>query len=486
MSQSEQKIQNSFHSGNLIQFLKVFSKEEMREFSKFVSSPFHNNRNEVILFFEEVKKFYPEFNQPDFSKENIYSTLHPGRKYRDDIIRRMASNLLKLAEEFAAYKNFQKDRFYYEKNLLEFYSEKNVDKLFWKQHAKTENFIEEQPLRDPEYYRRLSEINEIELKYILKDDPTYKKSSYEKEMNNLWKYSLSAMLRLYGFAEYETYFFNKKYDLKYAVQLLKMAEDSKYMNSKAVEMYSLILKLYGPDKNDDMLFRVMNLIEENFSSFEKSECFSFYVHLINYCNINKLANDKEYVKVKFEIIKKIVEYDLVVQNGVVDPGWFRGIFSMAFNAGEIKFAEEFIEKYKSLVAGNDKENVVKHVYANLSIYKKDYESALEYLSTSSYQHINDKWTVKQMYLTIYYEMNNYEQFSYAADSMKHLIKDEGSWNENLIIPIRNFINYLTKLFKIKLGEKDIPLDELKREITDSKIISRKWLLEKIDELDLNH
>jgi hypothetical protein len=481
MPHNEPIAQNSFQSGNLIQFLKSFSKEEMRELGKFVNSAFHNNRQDVIHFFEEIKNFYPEFNQQGFGKENIFSSMYPGKEYRDDVMRRLSSNLLKLAEEYAAYKNFKEDKFEYEKNLLEFYFLKNVDKLFWKQHEKIVKYMEEQNLRDSDYYRRLSTINEIELMYMLKDDPTYKKSSYEKQMTNLWKYGLSSMLRLYGFAEFETYFFNKKYELKYVNEILKIAQDSEFMDSKAVEIYYLVLKLYGPDKNDEILYRLMDLIDENFIAFEKAECFSFYVHLINYCNINKLSNDKEYIRIKFEIVKKMVEQDLIVQNGVVDPGWFRGIFSMAFNAGEIQFAEDFIEKHKSLVTGKDSENVVKHVYANFAIYKKDYDSALEYLSTSSYQHLNDKWAVKQMYLTIYYELNNFEQFSYVADSMKHLIKDEGSWNENLIVPIRNFINYLTKLFKIKLGEKDIRLDEIKKEIMDSKIISRKWLLEKIEE-----
>ncbi len=486
MPQSEQKTQSSIQSGNLVQLLKVLSREEIKEFGKFVNSPFHNNRKDLIQFFEEIKVFYPDFNQTEFSKENIFSLLFPGKKYQDDVMRRLSSNLFKLGEQFASYKNFRSNTFEYERNLLEFYSSKNIDKFFWKQHRDIEDFLEGQNLRDTEYYRRLADINEIELKYILKDDPTYKKSSYEKEITNLWKYGLAAMLRLYGFAEYETYFFNKEYELKFANDLLRIAEESGFMNSSAVEMYYLILKLYGPDKSDEIFNKLKLLIEEKFNMFNKGECFSFYVHLINYCNINKLANDKEYIKIKFDIVKEMVERDLIVQNGVVDPGWFRGIFSMAYNAGEIKFAEDFIEKHKSLVTGKEKENVVKHAYANLAIYKKDYESALNYLSDCSYQHLNDKWTVKQMYMTIYFETNNFEQFSYVADSMKHLIKDEGSWNENLIIPIRNFINSLTKLFKVKMGEKNIPVDEIRKEITESKIISRKWLLEKIDELDVNH
>lgn len=160
----------------------------------------------------------------------------------------------------------------------------------------------------------------------------------------------------------------------------------------------------------------------------------------------------------------------------------QGIFSKAINAGESKFAEEFIEKYKDFVAGDEKLSVVNHVYANLEIHKKNYNAALKYLEKASYLHLNDKWSVKNMYLTIYYEKNEYEQFFYTVDSIKHLIKEAGLWSDNMITPIRNFLNISSKLFRKKLGEHDISLEELRHLTLNSNVRARKWLLEKIEEL----
>ena len=72
ITESEQKGQSSFLKSNIIQLLSIFSKEEMKEFEKFVKSPFHNNRAEVTRFFDSIKKFYPDFNQKEFTKENIF------------------------------------------------------------------------------------------------------------------------------------------------------------------------------------------------------------------------------------------------------------------------------------------------------------------------------------------------------------------------------------------------------------------------------
>ncbi|MBK9334411.1 MAG: hypothetical protein IPM96_18885 [Ignavibacteria bacterium] len=51
----------------------------------------------------------------------------------------------------------------------------------------------------------------------------------------------------------------------------------------------------------------------------------------------------------------------------------------------------------------------------------------------------------------------------------------------MIIPIRNFLNISSKLFRKKIGEQDLSLEELRQETINSNVRARKWLLEKIDE-----
>jgi hypothetical protein len=476
------KTPDSFQNSNAVGLLKHFTKDEMREFEKFIESPFHNNRSDVGRFYKEVKKYYPAFSGESFTKEKIFEKLYPGKKYRDDVMRRLSSNLFKAGEEFAGYITGKKDLFNRQKNILDFYSGKNSDRHFAKQLKKVNESLEENPVKDSEYFYNKSLLNEIERLYYLKDDPTYKRSGFEEQITNLWKFSLTSLLRLYGFAEFETFFFNKNYDLRYSKSLLEIAESSCYMGSKAVEIYSLAIKLYGKEKSGEAFNRLKDAIEENLGIFTKPEAFSLYIHLINYCNIHALNPERDYTYIKFELVKKMHERGLIAAGGVIDPGWFRGVFMMAFNAGEINFAEKFVEEYKRMIAGEDAGAVINHVYAQLALHKNNYEEALKYLSTASYRHINDKMTIKFVYLKIYYEMNDFEQFLYCADSLKHLIKEEGSFSENIAAPIRSFINHSTKIFRAKLKEINTSPGELKHEVIKSKTIMRKWLLEKADEI----
>ncbi|MBK9334408.1 MAG: hypothetical protein IPM96_18870 [Ignavibacteria bacterium] len=52
-------------------------------------------------------------------------------------MRRLGSNLFKLGEEYAAYKNFRMDKFAYEKSILVYFCSSNADKFFLRQYERT-------------------------------------------------------------------------------------------------------------------------------------------------------------------------------------------------------------------------------------------------------------------------------------------------------------------------------------------------------------
>lgn len=476
------KTKQPFSESNLVKFLKLLTRDEMKEFSKFVQSPFHNNRNEVIFFFDEIKQFHPDFNQKNFSKEKIYSNLYPKKKYDDDVIRRLSSNLFKLGEEFISYKKFRDNEFNYEKNLLDFYSTTNDDKFFWKQFGKINGVMQLHNERDAEHFYRHSLVNKKELFYMLKDDPNYKKSGYEKQLINLWKYFFIELLKLTCNAILENKFFNKNYEVPFAKMLLKMAKDSNFMNERAIEIYYYLLKLQIDSRNDETFYKVKDLVDNNLDIFDKHECFLIYTLIMTYCSDRKVNPENDFTRVEFEIAQKMVENGLVIATGTIDPGWFLGIFFRALNAHEINFAEKFIEDHKDKLIVKDKENIINHTYASLAMSKKEYAKALNYLSMASYKSLNDKLTVNVMQLQIYYDADMHEQFFYSVDRFKHILAEEEHSGKELLTIFKDFISYAVKIYRMKLGEIDIPHDELINEIKNSRIIARGWLLEKVIEL----
>ncbi|MBK9404628.1 MAG: hypothetical protein IPN57_08860 [Ignavibacteria bacterium] len=63
------------NKSNLIPVLKSFSKDEIKEFEKFLNSPFFGCAKFVLKFYKVLIKYYPVFNEDDIKKEK-YSELY--------------------------------------------------------------------------------------------------------------------------------------------------------------------------------------------------------------------------------------------------------------------------------------------------------------------------------------------------------------------------------------------------------------------------
>ena len=91
----------------LTSLLKTFSKQEIKDFEKYLQSPFLNTSGEYILkFFETVKKYYPGFDSDNFTKQNIFKEIYPKEKYNDARMRKLTSETMKLIQDYLGVKAF--------------------------------------------------------------------------------------------------------------------------------------------------------------------------------------------------------------------------------------------------------------------------------------------------------------------------------------------------------------------------------------------
>ena len=57
----------------LIKILQVFTTIELKEFRRFIESPFFNKEGSYLIrFFDELRKGYPEFTVKELEKEKLF------------------------------------------------------------------------------------------------------------------------------------------------------------------------------------------------------------------------------------------------------------------------------------------------------------------------------------------------------------------------------------------------------------------------------
>lgn len=473
---------SSLQKSSVIQLLKTFSKTEIREFDKFVHSPYLNNRAAVAVFFDEIKNFYPGFESRNFNKQAVFNSLYPGNRYRDDVIRRMCSNLLKLAEDYLSDVSNRKEKFNHHRNVLEQFQKKDLNNFYLRHYKKSNLFLQKSKLRNAEYFLRNSKVEEIHRRHIAKRDTTGKKTHIQNQINNVWKYSLVTLLRLYTVAIQHVNQFNKKYDLKNLPAVLKLVETSGFMEEKAIEIFYLTNRIMTDSRNDETFFRLKRLLKENHHILDNSENDMIFVALLTYCWDMNVKKGNDYSREEFELITQMIDIGILTEGGRIYSEWFMYAFLTAVKAGEITYAEKFIEQYKDLIPEAQRFNAVNHAFAELELTKHNYEEALKFLALPRYNNVNEKLRANSMYLKIYYELGRSEQFFYQVDSFKHLLKNEQSLGTELKKVRGNFVKFIQTLYKIRIGESNADISLLKKDIEDSNVFFKKWLLEKVKEL----
>src|SRR5205085_5623969 len=154
----------------LIVALRSFSPEELKSFRNYIVSAFHNSNKNVIKFFDIIRTYAPELNSTILEKEKVFKKLFPGRKYNDIVIRILISNMLRLAEEFLAYKKYSEDVLAEKKYLLESLKEKKLENLFRKHVKEAEEILNKNGNISDSFFLKKFEIESQKFNFMIAMD----------------------------------------------------------------------------------------------------------------------------------------------------------------------------------------------------------------------------------------------------------------------------------------------------------------------------
>ena len=94
----------------MIEMLKHFSTKELSRFSDYLASPFFNKDEELLVFYNYVKKYAPEFDAKNIEKERLLAKGIPGLALNEKKIGYMMSDIVEHCENYIRYNNhFEED-----------------------------------------------------------------------------------------------------------------------------------------------------------------------------------------------------------------------------------------------------------------------------------------------------------------------------------------------------------------------------------------
>ncbi|MBS1551213.1 MAG: hypothetical protein JST15_03975 [Bacteroidetes bacterium] len=484
-------------NSKVIDILKSFSVEEIRKFSGFLSSPFHNKNKKVIQLFEILSKYHPHYGHKNLTKEKLFTLIFSGSdkyaSFSDASVRNLLSDLMILAEKFLVCTEIEKNKFLFSEISLKELGKRKLTGIYEKRLKTAESLLSENVFRGEEdYYKKfiLEESKSTNSQYI--DNLSLHRSNYIlKASDNLTYYYLIRIFKMINFFEWQKQYnidhtSSLAYELLRGVNLKEIEKKLKSGSSYDCKVITVYIRMYSAltdPLNDEKYFSYKNILTENDSVFSSLEKYGLYICLTNCC-VRKIDLGKEYFnKECFEV------YKLMFRNKLFDsyPGYFSmttytAILNTGLASENYDEIENFIENYSGRLNPEHREDAVNYSYAQLCFYKKQYGKSLEFISRTDTEFSNFKYHLKVLALKIYYETEDYDSLYYAADSFSHFINKNKIVSGNYREEFRNFLRTLDLLVKYRLGKDDTLIFRITKLTEGSNTAGRKWLKKKFGEI----
>src|SRR5690606_14494936 len=122
-----------------------------------LSSPFFNENQDLVKLFDLIHKQIAtttenDINSTGLKKEQVWKQLFPKKKYVDVQLRRLCSDLTKLAQNFLAFRQFKKTPFQEETLLLSAINNPKLNKHFTAVVRQTRLMQEKAGYKDADFH----------------------------------------------------------------------------------------------------------------------------------------------------------------------------------------------------------------------------------------------------------------------------------------------------------------------------------------------
>lgn len=478
----------------LILILKTFSKNEIRDFGRFVDSPFHNGRKEVAKYFHILKKFYPEFSSRSFTKNRLFTGIYPHKKFNDADLRRLNSSLMKLAENYLAYKGLADEDFYFRMALLEQLNLRNLNSLFNKKlkvinesyerfNGDSENYFWKKFFIEREKHSNymLTQRDHLASKAIMNRADYFSYHTIINICKTLTSLSINEKNFNADFSKSDFNEFVKLVNLESYINHLEKTKN-KFYPFVAIDLYQAMA--FRNLDNDFYFNRYKELLVSNIDDFSYIEKINFYTIFEAICTLKIEQGNTSVRKELFEAYKRMLKLGLYSFNegGYFILKLFRNFILAGIQLNELDWLKDFLRDYLDKLHPDSRTNMKNLTDAYIFFEEKKFDKALESLSKIDYEIFHFKIDLKNLQLKIYFELDLYNEAYSLIDTYKHFISNNKYISERYRELAGNFVSFVYKLMKCKeAGDKESSR-LLANELKIKNSLFEDWLKEKCYQL----
>jgi hypothetical protein len=428
------------NKSKLIQLLKTFTKQEIKDFEKFISSPYFSPGRNLKPLFNVLKKYYPEFNSPNFTVEKIFSIIYPGKKYdkkkSGHALQVMVSEMTSLAEKFLGFEVLKKDNEGY--GVYQSISKALLNRNFFVySHKLNLKNIERIKKADSllDFFHEMGQLN-LNLQETTFSIKTQLESNkyFERMPLYFFGYMLWWLSKLIN--DYQAKAFTHNFNPK-IIKLLEMCvksfdpeifknecyDDGLGTKELVLAHYYLIKSQLGNEEED--LRAAIEIYKRHFHNFTRPVKWGFLIMILNICVLKRPVERIKYSSLGSNLIDFVIErgfYNYYEGQPMTRDTYYQ-FFSFKLDVQEYRSLKAFIDTSLEKISPEYRELVFQFSYAWLSFRNNDYERALEYLSKFSTQHIDIKNFSNMLRIASLFSLGHIEEALSGLNSFEHFARN---------------------------------------------------------------
>lgn len=460
---------------------------ELNSFNKYVNSPYFNVNENISKYLELILDWIKKGNtNDDVPNEELWNKVYGDIPYQNQKFLKLNSDLVKLLEDFLAQQEYDHMLSLRTNLKLEGVRKRGIEKLYNGIIGELERLEKMEVNQSVEYYYTKYQIERGLFNLKTENEKKNAKFEIETELNinkiseNLDYFYIAEKLRLYCTLLSWKKMYQLDIDMDNMDWVLTSAKQIKMEGIPPIQIYDKMQNTYVDGDNTLNYFELRQMMKKHIHLFPQEELKEIYATAISYC-INRVnKGDESFQRENFDLYKETIEKDIIILNSDISPTTFRNIVHIALRVGEFDWAENFIFEYSKYIDEKYRANAVEFSLARLEFYRKDFNKVLDHLNKVTYEDVWYNLGSKSLLIFTYYELDETDALESLLQAFKMYIRREKSLTIDRKDTYLNLIKFTLNLMKLTYKDKD-KLTKLKTEITNTKgVVSKPWLLEKID------
>ena len=468
---------------HLVHILRTLEKKEIRDLKKWVASPAHNLRQDVVELLEYLMSGKHLHDAASLGKEKVFSVLYPGRTFSDAEMRQAIHFLLKAVEDFLVFHENLKDEVRTKAVLARVYRQRQLPKLFQKTMDTGQEMQKKQPFRNHHFLENEYAFQFEQYNYLagLGRSVPYNLQEVSDSSDLLF---MANKLKISCLMVAHQAVFKSDYRMKFLDGVLEYIKGNEHtLNFPAIGIYYYGYKALTNQEQEEYYQKLKEQIVTSSDLFPQEEIRVIYLMAINYC-INRInAGKAPFWKEAFEMYNHGLKRQTFLENGILSRFTFMNAITTALKLHEYGWVESFIHEFSPFLEEKHRENFVKFHLARLYFEKKNYDKAMKFLAQSDYSDLLMSLNAKTMLLKMYYELEEYTALDSLLESMRTYLQRKKVMGYHKVL-YSNFVNLTRKLAKLSPFDSE-GQKKLGNEVRNADPLStseRQWLLEQLDKI----